>query len=150
MDTLIGHCAYCSDALDDDVRYVVNMHSLYEVEVCETCKSTLKASGEPAVSCRSRKVRKVSHLQTDPEQDPEAGHEYTTQPAVQGEPPAIPDHDIWNARDDSDVPDAIRDAAKRLRKCVHESTPDGDGLSQHSFYIRRRTSYEPACSKNNE
>ena len=52
----------------------------------------------------------------DPEQDPEAGHEYTTQSAVQGEHPAIPDYHIWNARDDSDVPDAIRDAAKRLRK----------------------------------
>ena len=34
----------------------------------------------------------------------------------QVEPPDIPDYDIWNARDDSDVPDAIRDAAKRLRK----------------------------------
>ena len=65
----------------------------------------------------------------------------------QGEPPDIPGYDIWNARDDSDVPDAIRDAAKRLRKYVHESTPDGDGLSQHPFKIRRRTSYEPARSK---
>jgi len=65
----------------------------------------------------------------------------------QGEPPDIPGYDIWNARDDSDVPGAIRDAAKRLRKYVHESTPDGDGLSQHSFYIRRRTPHEPACSK---
>ena len=65
----------------------------------------------------------------------------------QGEPPDIPGYDIWNARDDSNVPDAIRDAAKRLRKYVHESTLDGGGLSQHSFYIRRRTSYEPARSK---
>ena len=91
MDTPIGYCAYCSDALDDDVRYFVRMGSL--VEVCETCESTIKASAEPADSCS---------LQTDPEQDPEAGHEYTTQSAVQGEPPAIPDYDIWNARDDSD------------------------------------------------
>jgi len=97
MDTPIGYCAYCSDALDDDVRYFVRMGSLYEVQVCETCDySTIKASAEPADSC--------SHLQTDPEQDPEAGHEYTTQSAVQGEPPAIPNCDIWNARDDSDVP----------------------------------------------
>ena len=142
MDTPIGHCAYSSDAFDDDVHYIVRMYSLYEVEVCETCESTIKASAEPADSC--------SHLQTDPEQDPEAGHEYTTQSAVQGEPPAIPDYDIWNARDDSDVPDAIRDAAKRLRKYVHESTPDGDGLSQHSFYIRRRTSCEPVRTKKHE
>ena len=78
-------CAYYSDAPDDDVRYVVNMHSLYKVEVYATCEFTLKASAEPAVTC--------SRHQTDPEQDPEAGHgEYTTQPAVQGEPPAIPDY----------------------------------------------------------
>ena len=50
-------------------------YALYEVEVCETCESTIKASAEPADSC--------SHLQTDPEQDPDAGHEYTTQRAVQ-------------------------------------------------------------------
>jgi hypothetical protein len=75
MDTPIGHCACCSDALGDDVRYFVRMDRLYEVEVCETCESTIKASAEPADSC--------SHLQTDPEHDPDAGHEYTTQPAVQ-------------------------------------------------------------------
>ena len=63
----------------------INMHSLYTVEVYSTCEFTIKASVEPAVSC--------SRHQTDPEQDPEAGHgEYTTQPAVQGEPPAIPDY----------------------------------------------------------
>ena len=55
-----------SDAPDDDVRYDVNMYSLYKVEVYETCEFTIKASAEPAVSCRRH--------QTDPEQDPEAGH----------------------------------------------------------------------------
>ena len=29
MDTPIGHCAYCFDALDDDVRYFVRMGSIF-------------------------------------------------------------------------------------------------------------------------
>ena len=81
---------YCSDALYDDARYVVNIHSLYEVEVCETCS----IFDRPAVLS--------SRLQTNPVQDPESGRgAYTTQPAVQCVPPAIPDYDIWSARDGS-------------------------------------------------
>ena len=47
-------------------------------------------------------------------------------------------YDELNARDDQDAPTAVLDAAKELRRRIHEGVEDGTGLVIHRFHIRKR------------
>ena len=47
-------------------------------------------------------------------------------------------YDEFNARDDVDAPTAVLDAAKVLRRQIHERTEGGMGLVIHRFHIRKR------------
>ena len=47
-------------------------------------------------------------------------------------------YDEFNARDDQDAPTAVLDAAKELRRRIHDGVEDGTGLVIHRFHIRKR------------
>jgi hypothetical protein len=48
-------------------------------------------------------------------------------------------YDELNARDDQDASTAVLDAAKELRRQIHEGTEGGMGLVIHRFHIRKRS-----------